>query len=406
MTKRLSILLLCDDNQGNANTVLDHIAAFQRYSRHQIKTFNPRGIARVSTLDLNEFDAVVIHYSLVLVNERYVSTDFREKLSRFRGLKVQFVQDEYRWVDRSTRVSRDVGVKVLFTAAAEPAASQLYDSRLPGVRRVHTLTGYVPEDLARRPRRPLQERTIDVGYRGRDLPFWLGRLTQEKQWIAQGFAERASACGLHVDIGWREEDRIYGERWVDFIASCRATLGTESGASIADFDGGVERAVRRYLDTHPDADYEQVAEAVLRPYEGNVVVNVVSPRVFEAAALGTALVMFPGEYSHTVLPDEHYIVLEKNFSNMDDVAEKLKDVEYLNALTTRASDHVVRSGRWSYATFIHEFDDVVADEAVTVRGPSRATRHRIANVERWLRLWQMRAGRVASRWRRSSARTS
>src|SRR5579859_165595 len=215
--KRLSILLLCDDRPGNANTILDHIEAFRRYSRHQIRTFNPVDMSRSLALDLNEFDAVVIHYSLVLSQERHVSKDFRDKLRRFRGLKVQFMQDEYRWVDRATNASRDIGVGLLFTAAQEPAAGQLYDSRLPGVRRVYTLTGYVPEDLEHLPRRAVRDRPVDVGYRGRDLPYWLGRLTQEKQWIAQGFVERAPAYGLRTDIGWREQDRIYGRRWIDFI---------------------------------------------------------------------------------------------------------------------------------------------------------------------------------------------
>ena len=249
-----------------------------------------------------------------------------------------------------------------------------------------TLTGFVPENLVHWPRRPLSERAFDVVYRGRDLPYWLGRLTQEKHWIAEGFLELAPRYGLRTDIGWREQDRIYGDRWIEFIASGRATLGTESGASIADFDGSVERAVRQHLRTHPGASFDDVHKAVLRPHEGNVTVNVVSPRVFEAAALGTGLVMFPGDYSGVLSPDEHYIVLEKDFSNVDDVAAKLKDDQFLAALTARANDHLVKTGRWSYATFMHDFDDVVADEARTARGHARAPRHRLARMERDIRV--------------------
>jgi len=249
---------------------------------------------------------------------------------------------------------------------------------------VQTLTGYVPESLQNVPRLPLIERPIDVGYRGRDLPFWLGRLTQEKQWIAQGFLARVSAHDLRTDIAWREQDRIYGDRWVEFIASCRATLGTESGASIADFDGSAERAVRAFWASHPGASYDEVHEAVLRPYEGNVVVNVISPRVFEAASLGTGLVMFPGEYSGIVSPGEHYIVLKKDFSNVDEVVGRLKDDQFMTTLTERAHDHLVKSGRWSYASFIREFDDILTEEADTVHGPGRAPRHRLAEMERAL----------------------
>jgi hypothetical protein len=343
-------------------------------------------MARNRALDLNEFDAIVIHYSLILSNDLHVSWDLRTKLRRFRGLKAQFIQDEYRWVDRATTASRDAGISILFTAAPEPAAGKLYDTRLPGVKRVHTLTGYVPESLAAVAVRPIEERPIDVSYRGRDLPYWLGRLTQEKTWVAQGFLKHASEYGLRLDIGWREADRIYGKQWVDLISSSRATLGTESGASIADFDGGVERAVRKYLQTHRGASYEEVHEAVLQPYEGNVVVSVISPRVFEAAALGTGLIMFPGHYSGIVLPDVHYIPLERDFSNMDDVVAKLKDDAFMTSLAKRARDHIVKSGRWSYAAFIREFDDVMAEGALSARAPSGAPRYRLAKIERKVRV--------------------
>jgi hypothetical protein len=382
---RARVLLLCDDWAGHANTVLDHIDSF-RLSRHKVKTFNPKEMSRSIALNLNEFDAVVIHYSLLLSNDRFVSPAFRDKLRRYRGPKIQFIQDDYRWVNQATQASRDVGVQVLFTAVREPAAAQLYEERLPGVRRVQTLTGYVPDSLLRRPLKPLHERTIDVGYRGREVPFWLGRLTQEKKWIGQEFLRLAPAYGLKCDIGWREEDRIYGGDWVGFIANCRATLAAESGASIADFDGSIEDAVRTYLLEHPDASFEDVHEAVLRPYEGNVVANVISPRVFEAAALGTALVMFPGEYSGMLIAGEDYIRLAKDFSNMDEVVTQLKDDDFLTALTQHAYEHLVASGRWSYAAFIQQFDGVVSEEASSARYGFGAPRHRLAKIERVLRV--------------------
>ena len=244
MTGQARILLLCDDRRGNANTILDHIDAFGRFSRHQVRNFNTKGMGRSLALDLDEFDVVVIHYSVVLSDPHYVSPHFRDKLRRFQGLKVEFIQDDYRWVDQATAAAQDIGLDVLFTIAPEPAAGQLYDARLPGVRRVETLTGYVPDSLIGRPMRPLRERALDVGSRARDLPFWYGRLSREKAWIGQRFLELAPKYGLRCDIAWQEHDRIYGERWVDFVSSCRATLGCESGASIADFDGSAERAVK------------------------------------------------------------------------------------------------------------------------------------------------------------------
>jgi hypothetical protein len=386
MIGQARILLLCDDRRGHANTVLDHIDALRRFSRHQVRTFNPKAMGRFLALDLGEFDVVVVHYSVVLSDSHFVSSPLLDKLRRFRGLKIQFIQDDYRWVNRATAAARDAGIGVLFTVAPEPAASQLYEQSLPGVRRVQTLTGYVPDNLLDRQLKPLRERNIDVGYRARDLPFWLGRLSREKAWIGQRFAELAPPYGLQCDIAWREHDRIYGDQWIDFVSSCRATLGTESGASIADFDGSVEQAVRAYLRQHPAAPYEEVHEAVLQTYEGNVVVNVISPRVFEAASLGTAMVMYPGKYSGVISAGEHYIPLEKDFSNMKDVVAQIRDDKLVAAMTARTYDDLIKSGRWSYRSFVREFDQVVDEEAKVMRGPSRAPRYRLAQAERALRV--------------------
>jgi hypothetical protein len=323
---------------------------------------------------------------VILSDPIYMSPHFLDRLRRFRGLKIQFIQDDYRWVDRATAAARDIGLNVLFTVAPARAAGQLYDERLPGVRRVQTLTGYVPDNLRNLVLRPLSARTIDVGYRARDLAYWLGRLSREKAWIGERFLELAPRYGLHCDIAWREHDRIYGDQWIEFVSSSRTTLGTESGASIADFDGGVERAVRAYLRANPGASYEEVREAVLLPYEGNVVVNVISPRVFEAVSLGTALIMFPGQYSGVVAPHEHYIPLEKDFSNIDEVVNQLRDDKLVASMTVRAHDDLIKSGRWSYRTFIEEFDAVVDEEAAVSSRRSSELRYRLARAERTLRV--------------------
>src|SRR5205814_6148693 len=138
---------------------------------------------------------------------------------------------------------------------------------------------------------PLASRPLDIGYRGREVPYWLGRLGQEKTNIVNDFHRHIGNFPLRHDVSAKEEDRIYGPDWPRFIESCKTMLGTESGSSITDFDGGAEAQVRAYLQGRPDATFEEVHHAVLRPYEGNVVHSCISPRAFETAALGTAMVL-------------------------------------------------------------------------------------------------------------------
>lgn len=381
MSGPLSIIVLCDDSRSHAGTLREHLWAFKRYSKHRVSLFNTLGVTDARHLDLDAFDVVALHYSLVITADGYLSPALRERVRSFKGLKVQFLQDEYRWVDDIAAMMRHLELDVLFSIVPPGELDKVYGGRIPGIEVVPTLAGYVPEALVGQAKPPLARRPVDVGYRGRVLPYWNGTLSQEKVQIAQGVLARIGSTGLEYDIAWGENDRLYGRRWIRFLSSCRTTLGTESGTSITDFDGSIERSVREYMEEHPGATFEEVSEAVLAPHEGNVMMNVVSPRVFEAAALRTAMVLFPGHYGGTVEPEQHYIPLAKDFSNFDEVVDAIRDVPALEQMVERTYEDVIGSGRYSLATFVHAFDEVVERRA-SVRGSGRTSRLLLARAER------------------------
>jgi hypothetical protein len=140
-------------------------------------------------------------------------------------------------------------------------------------------------------------------------------------------------------------------------------LGSESGSSIVDYDRSAENAVRAYLAEHPVAGYEEVAAAALGPFAEGPRINTVSPRVFESAAMRTGLVLFPGEYSGVIRPTEHYIPLAKDFSNMHDVSEAIRDDALLERMTARTYDDLIASGAYSYRRFVAAFDEAVEARA-------------------------------------------
>ena len=354
------VLLLADDTPGQAGTVVDHVGAFGRWSRHEVFVFNPRRRGDSRRLALDEFDAVVLHYSLLVTSDESVPPRLRDQLRRYGGLKVQYIQDDYRTVDPIAAAIRDLGIHVLFCLVPEDQIESVWSKeRLPGVIRRTTLAGYVPEGLVGRFASPLGGRPVDVGYRSREVPFWLGEVAREKVRIGREFLERAAPYGLRCDIAWREEDRMYGESWIRFLAGCRSVLGTESAVSIVDFDGTIEKRCRDYLGLHPGAGFPEVQNEVLAPFEGNVVLRVVSPRVFEAVAVRTPLVLFPGHYSGVVEPWRHYLPLQPDFSNFEEVVRHLRDDSFLASMAERAERELVASGRFSYRQMVREFDETV-----------------------------------------------
>ncbi len=173
-SERLSVLLLCDDFHRHANTVLDHISALIKYSEHDIRLFNTRGLSDSRCLDLSEFDVVGIHYSVFVVSNHYLSPRFRDKLRRYQGLKVQFIQDEYRRVDDMTAMMRFLGIHVLFTLMPPSEMAKVYsEETLPGVIKIHTLAGYILESLLSYRVPPLASPSLPTWMRHRPSPSFM-----------------------------------------------------------------------------------------------------------------------------------------------------------------------------------------------------------------------------------------
>ncbi|HWA21426.1 MAG TPA: hypothetical protein VG735_03415 [Caulobacterales bacterium] len=359
---KLRILLLSHVRPGHAGTSHDHEWALAELSAHDVFVHSP-----VEERDwcppLSEFDVIILHYSLMIWSESYLPPFYHDRIAAFRGLKAMFIQDEYREVFNAIDMMERLGIDLLFTCVPPRNIEATYGELLRrGVRIEPTLTGYVPISFDENVVTPMAERPLDVVYRTREVPFALGKLAQEKFQIAQTFSAHAKRTSLRCDISSREEDRIYADDWYHFIASARASLGTESGASIMDFTGDIDRAVKASLADQPKASFDEIHQRLLAPYEGNVVINTISPRAFEAIYLRNVLVAFPGEYSGVLEPGRHYIVLEKDFSNFKDVAKQIADAAHMQAIADRAYEDIIQSGAWSYATFAADIDSLIEQE--------------------------------------------
>lgn len=314
-----------------------------------------------ASVDLERFDAVIVHYTLVACHDRYLTSRSRERLQKYKGLKAIFIQDEYRHVNDTIKAMRDIGVHLLFTCVPQSEIEKVYpETALPGVKKVNVLTGYVPKSLVQRdPLHPSMRKPI-VGYRGRKVPVWLGDLGQEKYWIGIRFRrDAANYKNIQCDISFREEDRLYGDAWLDFLLRCRAVLGVESGASVFDFTGEVQRKVDADLRQNPALDYETLKQRHFSELEGRIRLAQISPRCFESAALRTIMVLYPGDYSGRLVPWRHYIPLEKNHSNMDEVVNAICDGELCDEMAERAFQEVALAKENSYEGFVKLVDDAM-----------------------------------------------
>lgn len=369
----MNILFLCNKPKvGNdANTIVDHIEAFEQYSQHKIWICSNLGDIPLK-LGLEKFDVIIIHYSLCLLHDYFLTAKAKQRIREYKGLKVVFIQDEYRQVNRIIDAFAYMELDAIFTCFPEEEMERIYpQSKLPGTAKYNNLTGYVPERLTQiRGQTPIADRPLHVGYRGRKVQFWLGELAYEKWSIVEKWQEYTQQSNLKSDLSYREHDRIYGANWIQFVSSCKASLGVESGASVIDFTGDLEKNIDYYQMTHPNESFESVQKKFLLSHEGKYKLNQISPRCFEAIALKTVLVLYEGEYSGILEPGRHFIPLKKDFSNISEVVSKLHDNEYLQNMADVAYEEIALNHKYSYQTFIQNFDDIINNE-FTARAKKR-----------------------------------
>jgi hypothetical protein len=344
--------------KANAPTIDEHIGSFARYSQYKVCGLNvdygyPDGLGRFT------FAAIVLHYSL-FGDKTYLCAKFQKYLMATSSLKIAFFQDEHHNCRNRLSTVRHLNIDVIYSLLDPKYHDIVYRSNSDVNAVLHTLTGYVDDSLVMKAQSyfiPERDRAIDIGYRARPLPYYSGMGGQEKTCIADEVVRRLSGSGLRLDIKTSESGRIYGEHWYRFVANCIGMIGVEAGVSVFDLYGNAEAACAKYLAVKPSASFEEVQEAVLKPFEDNIPYRTISPRVFEAAAFRVCMILFEGRYNDILKPMVHYIPLKKDFSNFEWVMSVFSDETERRRLTDNAYVDLVQSGRYSYRMFVDGFDE-------------------------------------------------
>lgn len=248
-------------------------------------------------------DVLVLPPSFYYFNQghrRRLLEDVAARASR-RFTTIFFLENEYRLLADKVAYARALGASVLVSQFPVDVAQSLYGPHFEGTI-VSAPAGLNSEVY--RPGPPMAMRRIDVGTRSHIYPAMLG--DAERNALLERFARGGGPIErLTVDISVDEKDRLSREGWARFLADCRATVATEAGAS-------------------------ELSWGIGQP---SVSGKVVSSRHFEALGTKTAQIMFPGRFNDLLRPGEHYLALERDFRNLDEVCDAVRDPAFLTRLT-------------------------------------------------------------------------
>ena len=340
-------------------TIYDHVMSFKRYSIHNVNLIDYNDFHSIYKINT---DNVILHYSVMhiiaaslsnfiniieLKNNNEICSQLKYSvffhltnfLKDYSGNKFAFIQDEYYDTNLMKIFLEIININTFFTCIPKEHISKIYNN-LNNTGFVWNLTGYVPDYNF--DRIPIKDRTCDVFYRGRELHYWYGDLGQDKMNIGKYMKKYCDKFNLISNIDWDGNNCIYGSDWFKILGNSKVTLATESGTTIFDIDNTIVRDINIALEETPNRghqngyskppkfSYEKIKEMVY--LKKNEVPNMgqVSPKMVESIMLGNVLVMYEGYYYPGIfIPDVHYIVLKKDYSNIEDVINKINDNDFL-----------------------------------------------------------------------------
>lgn len=258
------------------------------------------------------------------------------------AFKIALPQDDYDCNELLDNWMMQWRVDAVYAACSD-GWPVLYPQCSPTGRIQQGYTGYIPDTWIRRFENPKPHagRKIDVSYRANRLPPNYGRIGQIKAEIGDRFAAHRATIGLRLDISTDPSDLIYGSRWHDFVENSRFCLASNSGSSLLDPVGTIRRCVERELIRNSSATFEAVEARCFPGEDGRHHFTSISPRNIEAAIARTVQIATPGPYSGILSEDEHYIPLEPDCSNADDVVAKMRDTGLVERIAVRARDTVL-----------------------------------------------------------------
>lgn len=343
---------LRDDSR---QTTIHHALCFERHLKNaEITYVNVFGLFP----DELRANVVIVTYEVVALRNLPIWKLLVKRMAPIltnAECRVLMPQDDYSRSDVLDRFVVDHHFDYVFTPITRDLHVLYPRATAAGVKFEEALTGYFEASDWHRISRfaqPFRERTIDVGQRVRYLPPQLGKKAGIKGRLAIEFGELSKARGFVCDVSTQSEDVLLGDDWWRFLGNMKFTVSRRGGASMADPTGRLADRVRRYQMRHPNATMEDIAFNVSMKGGKEGDFSAISPRLFEAAALGVCQILEPDHYVDGLEPWTHYIPLEADFSNIDEVFAAMRDDARCQEIVQASQRLLLASGQFTYGAFV------------------------------------------------------
>jgi hypothetical protein len=360
----LNVLIVhnVEDLTRARRSTLDYIYAFGRYAPghnyHYHRIYLPVPVVvRQLEWDAVIFDSTALGFVTMRPRDRVQAIRDRWRfLRQSPAVKLAFPQDDASHGAILDQFFAWLSVDAVYTVRPEkqdliyPISSRRAEFR-------PTLSGFIDDrSLAQLQQfaRPFEHRSWQIGQRVTMYPAWGGRLARVKGLAALTIKEECQRRGIPENISVGPSDVFLGDDWYRFLGNCRFVVGAEGGHSIWDPYGVVQDQVNAYVADHPDATFEAIEEECFPGLDCRFVFPGIGPRIFEAAVMGCGQILVEGEYRGLLQPGRHYIPLKRDFSNLAEVFDALRQLERIAMLRQAMLRDLVESPRFRFSTLVED----------------------------------------------------
>lgn len=331
---RILILHEIDDLSTARRTSINHAFCLLKYAPQHHYTLHSTRQPVTARLRNQSFDAIVLDTTFLTWRWARPKSLWLDRIleqyafvAKSDAVKIALPQDEYDHSEVLDDWLADWKVDLIYSVCHEHR-DEFYPRAGRHAAIVEGLTGYIDDAdvaLMRRFSIPFRQRKIDVGYRARALPAYFGRLGRMKSELGDHFRSGMNGRDLVLDISTQPRDVLVGDAWLRFLGNCKFTLGCESGSSLIDPRGEIRECVESQQQRNRGADFEELERTCFPGRDMKRVYSAIGPRLFEAAIAGSCQILTPGKYAGALNAGEHYISIEPDCSNADEVFEQMQD---------------------------------------------------------------------------------
>jgi|GEM_PF-2405533 hypothetical protein len=311
-------------------------------------------------------DVLILHTTLLCLRWTEYFSNLKWNLrwiKHIKCVKIAIPQDEYDHSEILDQWMYELNIPCILTNFNEEHRARLYPLMHDKAKFYKCLTGYINPEIAKKHQKDLSAhnaRSNDIVYRATRLPYWFGSHGQLKCDIADIFSSAAKSCELNYDISTSPKDTIIGDQWFDFLGSSRTVIGCESGSSVLDRRGEIKAKIQWIMNQHHSISIQELDSLLPKSWD-SYRFFAVSPRHFEAIITKTCQVLVEGNYDDILIKNKHYIPIKRDFSNLDEVINKIKDNKLVESIAESAYTDIYLNGKYTYFDFAKLIEDVISE---------------------------------------------